>query len=146
MFYETYKSAVYSEDSRNVCIDNVKTYDTKGAADTASNRGVVSWYQTQGLTVTNVVGTSYKNYWISQLSTAETLPSTGIVKDNYRTDNITQLDYTQFPIHYEGSGAGTPESVVNAGIGSVWYRNNGGANTTLYIKESGTGITGWVAK
>ena len=146
MFYETYKSAVYSEDSRNVCIDNVKTYDTKGAADTASNRGVVSWYQTQGLTVTNVVGTSYKAYWISQLSTAETLPSTGIVKDNFRTDNIAQLDYTKFPIYYEGSGSGTPESVVNAGIGSAWHRNDGGANTCLYIKESGTGSTGWVAK
>ena len=146
MFYETYKSAVYSEDSRNVCIDNVKTYDTKGAADTASNRGVVSWYQTQGLTVTNVVGTSYKAYWISQLSTAETLPSTGIVKDNFRTDNIVQLDYTKFPIYYEGSGSGTPESVVNAGIGSAWHRNDGGANTCLYIKESGTGSTGWVAK
>ena len=146
MFYETYKSAVYSEDSRNVCIDNVKTYDTKGAADTASNRGVVSWYQTQGLTVTNVVGTSYKAYWISQLSTAETIPSTGIVKDNFRTDNITQQDYTKFPIHYEGSGSGSPEGVVLAGVGSVWYRNNGGANTSLYIKESGTTNTGWVAK
>ena len=96
--------------------------------------------------MTNVVGTSYKAYWIAQLSTAETLPSTGIVKDNYRTDNITQLDYTKFPIHYEGSGAGTPESVVNAGIGSVWHRKDGGANTCLYIKESGAGSTGWIAK
>ena len=146
MFYETYKSAVYSEDSRNVCIDNVKTYDTKGAADTASNRGVVSWYQTQGLTVTNVVGTSYKAYWISQLSTAETLPSTGIVKDNFRTDNIAQLDYTKYPIYYEGSGSGTPEGVTVAGIGATWHRNDGGANTCLYIKESGTSNTGWVAK
>ena len=146
MFYETYKSAVYSEDSRNVCIDNVKTYDTKGAADTSSNRGVVSWYQTQGITVTNVVGTSYKDFWISQLSTAETLPSTGIVKDNFRTDNIAQLDYTKYPIYYEGSGAGTPEGVTVAGIGSMWHRNNGGANTCLYIKESGTSNTGWIAK
>ena len=146
MFYETYESAVYSQNSRNVCIDNVKTYDTKGSTDTSSARGVVSWYQTQGLTVTNVVGTSYKDYWISQLSTTETLVSTGIVKDNYRTDNIAQLDFTKFPIHYEGSGAGTPESAVTAGIGSVWYRNNGGSSTTLYIKESGTSNTGWVAK
>ena len=146
MFYETYKSAVYSQDSRNVCIDNVKTYDTKGSTDTSSQRGVVSWYQTQGLTVTNVVGTSYKTYWISQLDTAETYPSTGIVKDNYRTDNIAQQDWTKFPIHYEGSGSGTPESVVVAGVGSVWYRNDGGANTSLYIKESGASNTGWAAK
>ena len=146
MFYETWKSAVYSQDSRNVCIDNVKTYDTKGSADTSSQRGVVSWYQTQGLTVTNVVGTSYKTYWIAQLDTAETFVSTGIVKDNYRTDNIAQQDWTKFPIHYEGSGSGTPESVVVAGVGSVWYRNDGGANTSLYIKESGASNTGWAAK
>ena len=146
MFYETWKSAVYSQDSRNVCIDNVKTYDTKGTTDTSSARGVVSWYQTQGLTVTNVVGTSYKTYWIAQLDAAETFVSTGIVKDNYRTDNIAQQDWTKFPIHYEGSGSGTPESVVVAGVGSVWYRNDGGANTSLYIKESGASNTGWAAK
>lgn len=146
MFYETWKSAVYSQNSRNVCIDNVKTYDTKGTTDTASQRGVVSWYQTQGLTVTNVVGTSYKAYWISQQTTAETYPSTGIVKDNYRTDNIAQYDWTRFPVHYESSGSGSPEGVVVAGVGSIWYRNDGGASTTLYIKESGASNTGWIAK
>jgi len=145
MFYETYQSAVFSTNSRNVCIDNVKTYDTKGSGDSASSRGVVSFYQTQGITVTNVVGTSYKGWWISQ-SLTETIPSTGLVKDNFRTDNQAQLDQTTYPVHYEGSGAGTPEGARIAGIGSVWYRNNGGSNTTLYIKESGTSSTGWVAK
>ena len=145
MFYETYQAAVFSTNSRNVCIDNVKTYDTKGSGDSSSSRGVVSFYQTQGITVTNVVGTSYKGWWIAQ-SLAETIPSTGLVKDNFRTDNLTQIDQTTYPVHYEGSGAGTPEGARIAGIGSVWYRNNGGSNTTLYIKESGTSSTGWVAK
>lgn len=44
------------------------------------------------------------------------------------------------------SGSGTPESAVTAPIGSLYTRTNGGAGTTLYIKESGTGNTGWVAK
>ena len=44
------------------------------------------------------------------------------------------------------SGTGSPESVVTAPVGSLWLRTNGGANTTLYVKESGTGNTGWVAK
>jgi hypothetical protein len=35
---------------------------------------------------------------------------------------------------------------VTAGIGSLYLRRDGGAGTTLYIKESGTGNTGWVAK
>lgn len=40
-------------------------------------------------------------------------------------------------------GTGSPESVVTANIGSLYLRTNGGASTTLYIKESGTGNTGW---
>jgi len=44
------------------------------------------------------------------------------------------------------SGANSPESVVTANVGSLFLRTNGGAGTTLYVKESGTGNTGWVAK
>lgn len=43
------------------------------------------------------------------------------------------------------SGAGTPEGAVTAPIGSLYTRTDGGAGTTLYIKESGTGNTGWAA-
>ncbi len=44
------------------------------------------------------------------------------------------------------SSAGSPESVVTAGVGSMYTNSTGGAGTTLYVKESGTGNTGWVAK
>lgn len=44
------------------------------------------------------------------------------------------------------SGANTPEGAVTAAIGSIFLRTNGGASTTLYVKQSGTGNTGWVAK
>lgn len=43
-------------------------------------------------------------------------------------------------------GEGSPEGVVTAPVGTAYLRSNGGANTTLYVKESGTGNTGWVAK
>ena len=43
-------------------------------------------------------------------------------------------------------GNGTPEAVIKAPIGTLYCRNDGGAGTTLYVKESGTGNTGWVAK
>lgn len=43
-------------------------------------------------------------------------------------------------------GFGSPENVIRAGVGSLYQRLDGGANTTLYVKESGTGATGWVAK
>ena len=41
---------------------------------------------------------------------------------------------------------GSPEGVVVSGKGSIVQRLDGGANSTLYVKESGTGNTGWVAK
>ena len=44
------------------------------------------------------------------------------------------------------SGSGTPESNVTAVVGSLYLRTDGGASTTLYVKESGTGNTGWAAK
>jgi len=44
------------------------------------------------------------------------------------------------------NGTGTPEGVVTASVGSLYSRTDGGAGTTLYVKESGTGNTGWVAK
>lgn len=43
-------------------------------------------------------------------------------------------------------GSGSPEGVVTANVGTLYLRTNGGAGTTLYVKESGTGNTGWAAK
>jgi hypothetical protein len=44
------------------------------------------------------------------------------------------------------TGAGTPESVVAAPVGSLYLRTDGSTSTTLYVKTSGTGNTGWTAK
>lgn len=49
-------------------------------------------------------------------------------------------------VKVELSGIGTPEGVVVAGVGTRYRRTDGGAGTSLYVKESGTGNTGWVAK
>ena len=44
------------------------------------------------------------------------------------------------------SGQGTPEANVVGSVGHIYLRSDGGANTTLYVKESGTGTdTGWAA-
>ena len=44
------------------------------------------------------------------------------------------------------SGSGTPEGVVTAPVCSLFMRTDGGATTTLYVKTSGSGNTGWTAK
>lgn len=43
-------------------------------------------------------------------------------------------------------GYGSPLNTVSAGIGSIYMRLDGGASTSIYIKESGTDGSGWVAK
>jgi hypothetical protein len=42
-------------------------------------------------------------------------------------------------------GAGSPEGAITAPVCSLYLRSDGGAGTAIYIKESGTGNTGWVA-
>lgn len=44
------------------------------------------------------------------------------------------------------SNSGSPEGVVTGLVGSLFLRSDGGAGTTLYVKQSGSGKTGWVAK
>jgi hypothetical protein len=45
------------------------------------------------------------------------------------------------------SGAGSPNAVLLGSPGDLYTNKNGGAATTLYVKESGIGTnTGWVAK
>lgn len=44
------------------------------------------------------------------------------------------------------SGIGSPEGIVPASVGVLYRRADGGAATTLYVKETGAGNTGWVAK
>lgn len=63
----------------------------------------------------------------------------------YLTDGTTQF----FGVSASApilSGTGTPEGAVAAPVGSMFRRTDGGTGTTLYIKETGTGNTGWVAK
>lgn len=47
---------------------------------------------------------------------------------------------------YDRFGSGTPEGAVTAPVGAVYHRTDGGAATSFYVKESGSGNTGWVAK
>lgn len=54
-------------------------------------------------------------------------------------DIVSALDYIP-------TGKGTPEGNYKAGVGTLYLRTDGGASTTLYVKESGTGNTGWIAK
>ncbi len=61
------------------------------------------------------------------------------VGDTYAT--ITNLSIVGTLTHN-----GTPEGVFAAPVSSQFRRTDGGAGTSFYVKESGTGNTGWAAK
>jgi hypothetical protein len=73
----------------------------------------------------------------TRVSSVSCILSNGTAKENTIDDAAKQI---------EKWGTGTPEGVVAAGVGSVFHRTDGGALTSIYIKEAGTGNTGWVAK
>jgi hypothetical protein len=97
----------------------------------------------------SIVGNSFKG-----------LTTTAIVKGGTLGDNVTTYANTGYlrtgttAVNdlnlnlnlLEAWGTGTPQSVVTAGVGSIFHRTDGGASTCLYVKESGTGNTGWAAK
>ena len=60
---------------------------------------------------------------------------------------LTTLNQVEVLIEgYIRAGTGSPEGVVAAPVGTLYVDTSGGTGTTLYVKESGTGNTGWVAK
>lgn len=44
------------------------------------------------------------------------------------------------------SGTGSPEGVITAPPGSLFMNKTGGAGVSIYVKESGIGNVGWIAK
>lgn len=71
-----------------------------------------------------------------------------------RLTGVTTAQYTVPPFVTGGvaltplqlSGSGTPEAVMTAPVGSTYQNYGGGAGTSLYVKQTGTGNTGWVGK
>jgi len=67
----------------------------------------------------------------------------GAVYHMWQRMNRSQFDIGGTTIYV---GTGTPENNQEGSVGDLFLRTDGGASTTLYVKESGTGDTGWAAK
>ena len=112
----------------------------------ASNR--TQW---GGIRVTNSGGSPYLIHWGNYIigngagSIIYTNTSTVAVGMSYEstTANANPLSFTSGAAILSGSA--TPEGAVTAKVGSLYMRSDGSTGTTLYVKESGTGNTGWVA-
>lgn len=86
-----------------------------------------------------------------------TLRNTGVNQDWLIQVSSGIFSYTRMKMvaneyMFEGTasgdfiGNGSPEGVLTASAGSTYRNRLGGSGTTLYVKESGTGNTGWVGK
>lgn len=113
---------------------------SKGAASTITRlAGQYIVQQTQG-------GTANANVMIDAGSGTVPAGTWSIYNDS------TRENLYKGPIRWGASGplsafgSGTPEGVVTAPVGSTFRRTDGGAGTSFYVKESGTGNTGWVGK
>lgn len=125
----------------NLIVDNFTVQIGKaigaggGSVRFKSDDGIVRWLV--GL-LGSVGSKSYSIYDIASANTRFIINSSGVV-----TINSGDLFLNTVRLF---TGSGSPEGVITAPIGSLYLRTDGGANTTLYVKESGTGNTGWIAK
>ena len=78
---------------------------------------------------------------IETFSTDYTTETGGVIDRPIRTDALT-LDNVCKVL----TGTGSPEGVIAAPVCSLFLRQDGTATTTLYVKTTGTGNTGWTAK
>jgi hypothetical protein len=83
--------------------------------------------------------------WLNTRS-AMISPADGVIRlTNNAGTSYTRLELGEANLGIS-RGTGSPEGVVTALVGSLYLRTDGGLLTTLYVKESGTGNTGWAAK
>lgn len=63
----------------------------------------------------------------------------------FSVDNIGRIAAIEGRLVTINAANGTPEGARTAIVGSLYLRTDGGVGTTLYVKSTGSGNTGWVA-
>lgn len=87
-----------------------------------------------------ITNSNYQDFTLEMLKTPE-----GIAKLNSILSQLSRNIAGDTESVRVFSGVGTPESSVAAGVGSLYMRTDGGSDTSVYRKESGSADTGWVA-
>lgn len=122
---------------------SVGEYETDAANNAFSDAGLQ-------LKQTGVVSFSSAGAFYNGADTGLARNAAGVIEANNGTAGTLRdfkaRTYFYTATVFDTSGAGTPEGAVAAGIGSTYRRTDGGALTSFYVKESGAGNTGWVAK
>lgn len=121
--------------SMTVCSPGILRWNTRSIISSPSN-GV--------LTLSNNAQTSFTRVQFGGTTLA--FPSIERIATALHVRLADGSDYAGIESLYSRYGAGSPEGAVTAPIGAMYSRTDGGAGTSFYVKESGVGNTGWVAK
>lgn len=134
--YETNLPAFFS--------NGVPVFGIRGVLNTGlRSDGFHAFMSTAGIGVADTIGAtlSYSSAGVIRFGTTAANASGSWLATNGTLSGTLTMGTVTWR-----AGAGTPEAAVTAPIGSLFTRTDGGAATTLYVKESGSGNTGWVAK
>lgn len=140
-------------DAARVVIDKTASGDSSRLEGTVG--GVKRWAELLGGTETESgsdVGSDYRLKAYDDLGTVidDVVVAKRAAGEEYRINRPLTVNDTVIALGTDGlkwvRGSGSPEGVITAAVGSLYSRTDGGASTTLYVKQSGTGNTGWVAK
>lgn len=126
---------------------------TIGLKVTNNSQGVASglFGSTDCVTIvdTNANGWSFQSISLGSATHAVTDQLVGVSVDDAYVVFYTTSQNGEFhlgPNKIITNRTGDPEGVYSARVGSLYLRADGGSGTTLYVKESGSGNTGWTAK
>lgn len=150
---------IYHDGSNSIIKDN-GTGILKYTSNVSQSLGTVLEIEN---TATGTSTGAYVKFLGANQASADTAPSIGtfydtlVIQSNNKisaTFGSVSLDYNSLTMYDNNNvdggkiatGAGSPEGVVSAKKGSLYMRIDGGAGTSLYVKESGSSSTGWVAK
>ncbi len=136
------------------------TYDyTAGTALTITDTSVGSYFSTGMVSGDINIASTSKLLKFDQVREEDSVDITDNATDTYwnaivddsshsntarRSPHFARVYYDIQTTLY--SGPGTPEGNVAAVMGSLYLRTDGDTTTTLYVKETVSGDTGWAAK
>jgi hypothetical protein len=132
--------------SSNVALKNGVNFFTAYQTIIASGAGLVTKRASDAVNpfTINTDGRQEYGDGVNARDTFKYRSAPGVLK----TDGTSEAN--QFRIKTNGpilaSGTGSPEGVLTAVVGSTYARTDGSTNTARYIKETGVGNTGWIAK
>lgn len=148
--------SLYTDSSLTTAVAGNGAYTSGGTVVVAGTSGVRTVYTgCQAVNFTDSTADFAQADYIACAITSGSTQSTGSSKTFLNTTIGGLLTYVantlQAGLAAIGGqtitwGAGTPEGAITAPVASLYLRTNGGASTTLYVKETGSGNTGWVAK